>query len=38
MSNKHDWLEAIIALGLSVTGAWTILLGYGLIRLVAQAI
>jgi hypothetical protein len=38
MSNKHDWLEAIIALGLSVTGAWAILLGYGLIRLVAQAI
>jgi hypothetical protein len=38
MSNKQDWLEAIIALGLSISGAWAILMGYGLVRLVQYVI
>ena len=38
MSNKPDWPEAIIALGLSISGAWAILMGYGLVRLVQYVI
>jgi hypothetical protein len=38
MSNKHDWPEAIIALGVSMSGAWAILMGYGLVRLVQYVI
>jgi len=32
------WPEAIIALGLWLTVAWTILLGYGAFKLIALAI
>jgi len=38
MSNKADWPEAIIALGLSISGAWAILIVCGLVRLVQFAI
>jgi hypothetical protein len=33
-----DWQEAIIAFGISITGAWVILLGYGLYALMQYAI
>ena len=31
------WPQAMIALGLGLTGAWTGLLGYGLVSLIALA-
>jgi hypothetical protein len=32
------WPEAVIALGLSLSATWTILLGYGLVKLIRLAI
>ena len=36
--NDPFWPAAVIALGISLTTAWVILLGYGLVRLVELAI
>jgi hypothetical protein len=36
--HKAIWPEAVITLGVSLTVAWAILIGYGLIRLIEHAI
>jgi hypothetical protein len=36
--NDPFWPAAVITFGLSLTAAWVILLGYGLVRLVELAI
>jgi hypothetical protein len=38
--DKHEplWPAAVIVLGLSLTVSWSLLLGYGLIKLVEYAI
>ena len=36
--NDPFWPAAVITFGLSLTAAWVILLGYGLVRLIELAI
>jgi hypothetical protein len=37
-SGRPFWPVAVIVFGLSLTAAWAILLGYGLVRLIERAI